>query len=290
MGRRSKDKRDVYYRKAKEEGYRARSAYKLLQIDEEFRIFSHVTRAVDLCAAPGSWCQVLAKRLPQEALARGEDPASCRLVAVDLQEMTPIDGVIILQGDITTQRTAEQVMANLGNAKAQLVVCDGAPDVTGLHDLDEYVQHQLLLAALNLAACMLEPDGAFVAKIFRGANTPLLTAKLQLYFREVVVVKPTSSRNQSLEAFVVCQGFTVEYTNGQTPTLVDPLKATVGTSAAAAVSGVAKEAPPGVAAFMEVGSHAGWHADACYAMPADAPSLPPVRPADGQRKRDRPLV
>jgi len=264
MGRAAKDKRDIYYRKAKEEGYRARSAYKLLQIDEEFRIFHGVTRAVDLCAAPGSWCQVLAKRLPLEATRRGEDSACCRLVAVDLQEMTPIDSVVILQGDITTQQTAERVIANLGGEKAQLVVCDGAPDVTGLHDLDEYMQHQLLMAALNITACVLGEGGTFVSKIFRGANTPLLAAKLQLYFEDVVVVKPASSRNASLESFVVCQRFTLQYT-GQTPKLVDPLKPALDASACSAV--------PGVAAFLEVGSHVGWPADACIDLSADAPVL-----------------
>ena len=93
MGRSSKDKRDIYYRLAKEEGWRARSAFKLLQIDDEFRILQGVTRAVDLCAAPGSWSQVLARRL------KGVDGA--KIVAVDLQAMAPLPGVIQMQGDIT---------------------------------------------------------------------------------------------------------------------------------------------------------------------------------------------
>jgi tRNA (cytidine32/guanosine34-2'-O)-methyltransferase len=137
MGKSSKDKRDIYYRKAKEEGWRARSAFKLLQIDEQFALFAGVRRAVDLCAAPGSWSQVLSRRL------RSDDPGhdGVRIVAVDLQEMAPIDGVHSIAGDITSQRTVDEVLNVFreGDTErlADLVVCDGAPDVTGMHDLDE---------------------------------------------------------------------------------------------------------------------------------------------------------
>ena len=98
-------KTDIYYRKAKEEGYRARSAYKLLQINDEFNIFEGVTHAVDLCAAPGSWSQVLANRLYKDDEERKNSKDALRVVSVDLQEMAPIDGVGIVQGDITTQET-----------------------------------------------------------------------------------------------------------------------------------------------------------------------------------------
>lgn len=124
MGRSSKDKRDIFYRLAKEEGWRARSAFKLLQIHQQFGILnSPVTRAVDLCAAPGSWSQVLSQTLG--------DREGASIVAVDLQAMAPIPGVTILQGDITAEATATQIIARLGHAKADIVVCDGAPDVTG---------------------------------------------------------------------------------------------------------------------------------------------------------------
>lgn len=164
MGRHAKDKRDVFYRKAKEDGWRARSAYKLLHIEEEFGIFAGVTRAVDLCAAPGSWSQVnepcrftprpsrWCRRLarhpaallapphaPAQVLARALGPTAT-VVAVDLQEMAPIAGVVQLQGDITSKATSDAVIAAMGGELSQLVVCDGAPDVTGLHDMDEYVQ------------------------------------------------------------------------------------------------------------------------------------------------------
>ena len=135
-------KTDIYYRKAKEEGYRARSAYKLLQIHDEFNLFSNVTRAVDLCAAPGSWSQVLANTLYTSAPHHDpNDPASSpvRVVSVDLQEMAPIDGVAIVQGDITRRSTLDAVLQVFQGEKAELVVSDGAPDVTGLHEIDQYL-------------------------------------------------------------------------------------------------------------------------------------------------------
>ncbi|XP_075212818.1 tRNA (cytidine(32)/guanosine(34)-2'-O)-methyltransferase-like isoform X2 [Lycorma delicatula] len=121
MGKSSKDKRDVYYRLAKEEGWRARSAFKLLQIDEEFNIFKGVSKAVDLCAAPGSWSQVLSKKLR-------ETGSDVKIVAVDLQAMAPLPGVIQIQGDITKISTAEEIIQHFHGENADLVVCDGAPD------------------------------------------------------------------------------------------------------------------------------------------------------------------
>lgn len=277
MGRATKDKRDIYYRKAKEDGYRARSAYKLLQIDDSYHIFRGVTRAVDLCAAPGSWSQVLATRLPenisvQTALTTDADAvvdapstssaaaeaelAQPRIVAVDLQDMAPIPGVTIIQGDITTEDTATRIVRLL-DGRAQLVVCDGAPDVTGLHELDEYVQHQLLVAALNISTFVLAPGGTFVAKIFRGPNTPFLIAKLQVFFQHVVVVKPTSSRHASMEAFILGQGYAPPA--GFAPFMIDP------------VHGVDPRSVPqgstnaSVAPFLACGSVEGFDSDMAFA-------------------------
>jgi tRNA (cytidine32/guanosine34-2'-O)-methyltransferase len=131
MGKSSKDKRDIYYRLAKEQGYRARSAFKLLQLDEEFDLLNGLQRVVDLCAAPGSWSQVLASKLPRNAAAnRLESPIQIDpiIVAVDIQAMAPIAGVVQLQGDITKQSTAEEIISLFKGQRAQLVVCDGAPD------------------------------------------------------------------------------------------------------------------------------------------------------------------
>lgn len=149
MGRTSKDKRDVYYRLAKEKGWRARSAFKLLQLDEEFQLFKGVKRAVDLCAAPGSWSQVLSQKVGGQS--------SSQVVAVDLQAMAPLPGVIQIQGDITQLSTAKEIIQHFEGCPADLVVCDGAPDVTGLHDVDEYMQAQLLLAVSNPGGCLCPP-------------------------------------------------------------------------------------------------------------------------------------
>ena len=237
MGRSSKDKRDIYYRKAKELGFRARSAFKLLQIDAEFQIFKGVQRAVDLCAAPGSWSQLLSRKLyhPNVDNKAGEVPSQMpkstkttttttptsttestttttttdaptqeakeevKIVAVDLQEMAPIEGVECLKGDITSFDTAQRIISYFSGKLADLVVCDGAPDVTGLHDIDEYVQAQLLLAALNITTHLLRPGGAFVAKIFRGKDITLLYSQLKVFFKDVCCAKPKSSRNSSIE-------------------------------------------------------------------------------------------
>merc|ERR1712212_888725 len=121
--------------------------------------------------------------------------------------MAPLPGVIQIQGDITKLSTAEAIIEHFLGESAQLVVCDGAPDVTGLHDLDEYIQAQLLLAALNITTHILKPGGTFVAKIFRGKDVTLLYAQLRLFFKEVTVTKPRSSRNSSIESFVVCQNY-----------------------------------------------------------------------------------
>lgn len=245
MGKTSKDKRDIYYRKAKEQGWRARSAFKLLQIDEKFNIFDGVTRAVDLCAAPGSWSQVLSRKLYlgetiyikdkfylfynelelSQRLEAQEKPEykrnyNVKIVAVDLQPMSPLPGVIQMQGDITKYSTAQEIIGHFKGDQAELVVCDGAPDVTGLHCMDIYIQAQLLLGALHITCNVLKPGGTFVAKIFRGKDNDLLTNQLLSLFKEVHVVKPSSSRNSSIEAFVVCRQYSPP--EGFDPKLLTP--------------------------------------------------------------------
>ena len=209
MGKKSKDKRDIYYRKAKELGYRARSAFKLLQLDEEFDLFTDVTRVVDLCSAPGSWSQVLSAKMynSDEHANRLVAEGRPRVIAVDLQHQAPIPGVIHHVGDITDKKTAELIVSYFEGEKADIVVSDGAPDVTGLHDLDEYMQGQLILSALNITTNVLKIGGDFVAKIFRGRDVTLCVAQLNCFFKDVTVAKPISSRNSSIESFVVCRNF-----------------------------------------------------------------------------------
>eukprot|EP00171_Calliarthron_tuberculosum_P009111 IDg9111t1 len=202
MGRTSKDKRDIYYRKAKVLGYRARSAFKLEQLDERFDLFSNCTNIVDLCAAPGSWSQYTARRMRE--LGRENE---AKIVAIDLQEMIPISGVHMLKADITKTSTLDSIRARFFDAEADIVISDGAPDVLGLLDLDQYVQAQLVLAALDVAMQTLRTGGTFVAKVFRQRETDRLYGRLKVYFKDVVVAKPRCSRATSAEAFVVCRQF-----------------------------------------------------------------------------------
>lgn len=215
MGKSSKDKRDIYYRKAKEEGWRARSAFKLLQIDEQFNVFEGVTRAVDLCAAPGSWSQVLSRKLYEN------NQNNVQIVAVDLQDMVPLPGVVQIKGDITKIETVDAIIKNFNDEKADLVLSDGAPDVTGMHDIDEYIQAQLILAALNITTHLLKIGGTFIAKIFRGRDTTLLYSQLKIFFKNVSLAKPRSSRNASIEAFVVCQDYCPP--EDYVPTMINPM-------------------------------------------------------------------
>eukprot|EP01054_Gregarina_sp_Poly1_P009637 Gregarina_sp_Poly_1__9636@NODE_60_length_16930_cov_139_480579_g51_i0_p7_GENE_NODE_60_length_16930_cov_139_480579_g51_i0NODE_60_length_16930_cov_139_480579_g51_i0_p7_ORF_typecomplete_len297_score35_70FtsJ/PF01728_19/1_3e60Methyltrans_Mon/PF14314_6/4_8e06Reovirus_L2/PF06016_11/0_017Methyltransf_31/PF13847_6/0_26Methyltr_RsmBF/PF01189_17/0_17NSP16/PF06460_12/0_19_NODE_60_length_16930_cov_139_480579_g51_i043395229 len=216
MGKASKDRRDIYYRKAKEESYRARSAYKLLQVDNEFDIFHSdlskpaISRVVDLCAAPGSWSQVIRRKLYStysSRIAQGLEAPEPLIVAVDLQEMAPIEGVVQIRGDISSLDTVKKILGHFQGLQADLVVCDGAPDITGMHDIDEFLQHRLLLAALRVSLSLLQTGGTFVAKVFRGHHIGWLYMQLMLFFESVYCVKPASSRVSSLEAFIVCQNF-----------------------------------------------------------------------------------
>merc|ERR1711991_515876 len=260
MGRNSKDKRDVFYRKAKEDGFRARSAYKLLHIDEEYGIFEGVNRVVDLCAAPGSWCQVLSQKLPEACI-----------VAVDLQEMAPIPGVTVLQGDITSKQTSDRIIEEMGGGRADLVVCDGAPDVTGIHDMDEYVQAQLVLAALNIATVVLRQGGAFCAKIFRGREIQLLYDQLRVFFGRVDVLKPRSSRSSSLEAFVVCRDLQLPPGHHK-DLMIDP---SFGYPyAPVPLQGVDRLVVP----FVACGDLCGFDSDTAYELDGSKESLPPVAP------------
>ncbi|CAN3365140.1 tRNA (cytidine(32)/guanosine(34)-2'-O)-methyltransferase [Diutina catenulata] len=276
MGKASKDKRDLYYRRAKEEGWRARSAFKLLQLDEQFSLFDGISRVVDLCAAPGSWSQVLSRELKNR-----DDP---RIVAVDLQPMMPIDGVTCLQADITHPKTLKMILEVFGGEKADFVCSDGAPDVTGLHDLDEYIQGQLVLSALQLACCVLREGGTFVAKIFRGRDIDLLYSQLGFLFDRVVCAKPRSSRGTSLEAFIVCLGY--RKPESWTPQLDESISteeffegAKIGKQSVAEHVTYDEDEPEprSIAPFMACGDLSAGDSDATYRAESSGPRLDPVQ-------------
>lgn len=169
-------------------------------------------------------------------------------------------GVKQLQGDITKISTAQEIIDYFNNEKAQLVICDGAPDVTGLHDIDEYIQSQLLLAALSITTHVLQHGGSFVAKIFRGKDTTLLYSQLKIFFEKVSITKPASSRNSSIEAFVVCQNYRPP--DGYVPQMINPMLTDVKTIVSETESEVNKLIIP----FVVCGDLRGYDSDMSYSL------------------------
>lgn len=192
-------RRDVYKKNAVNEGWRARSAYKLIQIEEELCLLKNAKFIVDLCAAPGSWSQVAAKYSP-----RNDDR---RIIAVDLRQINPIDGVTQLRGDITSQDTSEKIIKMLGSNKADIVMADGAPDIIGRVEFDGYVQHNIVKASLAIATLILEKGGSFISKVYRTRYVDHLYGIMGQFFDNITLCKPKASRLSSVECFVVCKGF-----------------------------------------------------------------------------------
>lgn len=200
--------------------------------------------------------------------------ASCcpRVVSVDLQEMAPIPGVACIVGDITSQVTAESIISHFRGDLADLVICDGAPDVTGLHDIDEYMQAQLLLAALNITTNTLRVGGDFVAKIFRGKDVSLLYSQLRCFFEEVTVAKPKSSRNSSIESFVVCRRYRPP--PGYVPSMDSLLLGHSYNEQGNAPLGLQALVVP----FVACGDLSGWDADKSYPLGEGYVYIEPVQP------------
>ena len=199
MGKLSKDKRDIYYRLAKQNNYRSRAAYKLIQIDSYFNLLENSSLIVDLCAAPGGFSQVCSERL--------RDKKEKKIISVDLQEIAPIEGVDILIGDITNQETLQKILLLADNKKVDLVLCDGAPDLTGFNEFDVYVQSQLVLTALNISIRMLKEGGNFVTKFYKGKYSDKIMKIFLTCFNKITISKPKACRNASFESFIVCEGF-----------------------------------------------------------------------------------
>jgi 23S rRNA (uridine2552-2'-O)-methyltransferase len=188
----ARDQRDHYYRKAKEEGYRARSAYKLLQINEKFHIIKKGDSVVDLGAAPGGWLQVARK------LCGG------KIVGVDLEEIEPIPGVITFRADITQVETLDLVKEAIRGA-ADVVICDAAPNLSGAWDMDHAVSVDLARSALRAAKLLLKPRGNFVVKVFQGDMFPGFLAEVKREFASVQAHAPAASRKESAETYIVAK-------------------------------------------------------------------------------------
>lgn len=193
---RKQQHQERYFRKAKEEGYRARSAYKLQQIQDKFRIVRRGDAVVDLGAAPGSWSQVLTRLVG----SRG------KVVALDLQAIEPISGVTALQGDMLDPEVQAQVIDIVGG-KADVVVSDAAPSTTGIKLRDHVLSIELARAAFEIAKKLLVRKGNMVLKVFEGEDLPALIHDVKMAFHPVKVHTPPATRNESWESFIVARGF-----------------------------------------------------------------------------------
>ena len=191
---------DPYVALAKQEGYRARSAFKLIELDDKFHFLAPGKRVVDLGAAPGGWTQIAVKRvksLPENPL----------VVGLDLLEMAPIAGAKTTQLDFLDDSAPDVLKEMLGGHKADVVLSDMAPNTTGMKDIDHLRIMGLLETAYAFTCEILNPDGAFVAKIFQGGTEQNLLNEMKKRFKTVKHAKPPASRKESSEFYVVATGF-----------------------------------------------------------------------------------
>lgn len=189
---RKEQKQDRYFQQAKKDGYRARSAYKLLELNDKFKLVRPGARILDLGAAPGSWSQVAAK-VGQAA----------RIVAVDLQPIQPLPGVQTIRADITKPETVTRIEELLPEG-ADLVLSDVAPAASGVRLVDHARSIQLAEASLRIALYFLKGGGAFVVKVFQGEDFLGFVAQAKQHFEMVRVFRPDASRKESDEHYVVC--------------------------------------------------------------------------------------
>jgi 23S rRNA (uridine2552-2'-O)-methyltransferase len=189
-------KRDHFRKLAKEQGFRSRSTFKLIQLNQSYHIFQKGDKVVDMGCAPGGWVQAALKEIG----------ASGRVVGVDLKEVEPIDGAILIKGDIQQEDTRLRVLTSLGD-KADLVLSDLAPNVSGIWDIDHARQIELTRAALSLTRTILRKGGNAIFKVFDGEFLQELRRDIKRDFSEVVLSKPKASRQQSSELYLVCKDF-----------------------------------------------------------------------------------
>ncbi len=191
---------DPYVVRAHAEGYRARSAYKLIEIDDRYRLLAPGKRVVDLGAAPGGWSEVAAART-------GSTDARPLIVALDYLDMDPLPGVIMLKKDFLDEDAPRMIRDALGGEKADLVISDMAAPTTGHRQTDHLRTALLCEAAADFALAALKPGGHFLAKVFQGGTEGNLLANLKRHFRSVHHVKPPASRVASVELYLVAKDF-----------------------------------------------------------------------------------
>ena len=200
---------DTYVKLAQKEGYRARAAYKLKEIDEELRLIKPGQVVVDLGAAPGAWSQYLRRKFaPKEAGQGGAAVGQLNgtIIALDLLEFEPIEGVQFIQGDFQQEAVLHQLEEALAGRPVDVVVSDMAPNLSGIASTDAARISGLVELAVDFAQNHLKPDGALVAKVFHGSGYSQLVDLFKDHFKAVKVVKPKASRERSSETFLVGLG------------------------------------------------------------------------------------
>ena len=189
----NKQKRDIYVRQSKVDGYRARSAYKLIEIDEKFKIFKGGMNVVDIGAAPGSWSQYTSKKVK-----------GGKIISVDIKEMEIIKNTIQIKGDFTQVETQDQIKKYLING-SDVVMSDMAVNTTGVKNLDSIQTGELCKEAMIFSKEILLKNGFFISKIFMGSTFNEIVTLGKKNFKEVKVFKPKSSRKDSKESFIICK-------------------------------------------------------------------------------------
>ena len=189
----NKQKRDIYVRQSNVDGYRARSAYKLIEIDEKFKIFKGGMNVIDIGAAPGSWSQYVSK-----VVKNG------KIISIDLKDMEKIKSTIQIKGDFTQEKIQNLIKKYLNN-KSDVVMSDMAVNTTGIKNVDAIQTGELCKEAMIFSKEVLSDKGFFVSKIFMGSTFNEIVALGKKFFKEVKVFKPKSSRKDSKESFIICK-------------------------------------------------------------------------------------
>lgn len=190
---------DFYVKQSVEQGYRSRSAYKLMEIDDRDRLLKAGSSLVDLGCAPGGWCQVALERMKGQG----------RIIGIDLLEMTGLNGVDFLHGDFTEASTLNALVDRLNGQKADLVLSDMSPNITGVIVSDQARIYYLAELGLTFAAQWLQPEGVFLVKVFQGAGFEDYMKQMRSIFKSVVVRKPKASRDSSREVYLLGRGLKV---------------------------------------------------------------------------------
>ena len=189
----NKQRRDTYVRQSKVDGYRARSAYKLIEIDEKFRVFKGGMSVIDVGAAPGSWSQYVSK-----VVKNG------KIISIDLKKMEPIKNTIQIIGDFTETNTQNTIKKNL-NKGSDVVMSDMAVNTTGIKNIDSIQTGELCKEVMIFSKEVMAENGVFISKIFMGGSFNEIVALGKKIFKEVKVFKPKSSRKDSKESFIICK-------------------------------------------------------------------------------------